>query len=335
MTQAHPGSELGIQFGGAEIFDPVPPVDYLLAQLDLCAGAPAVLAGAAFAGKTLIAQALALSIVSGRAAWGTFPVRRGRVVHLDYEQGARLTRERYQRLARAMGLTRKDVGGLMVRCHPPAKIDGKNAEDSMLRAADGTSLIVIDSFRAAAPTVDENSSSAREPLDMLARVSEQTTCAFLVVHHAKKPSKEGGNSPSSSIRGSSALVDAAGSVLVAQAQRPGLVQLTHVKARTSGRPHRPFPLRIDDVAEDFDERWGLMVALDDDEESRDDEGDDLVFEFIGANPGANTREIRAGVEGMANAQIDAAVRNLVLTGRIERRTGKRGSHLHHIVEESK
>src|SRR5687768_17999122 len=42
-------------------------------------------------------------IATGTRVFGMHPVRQGRVMHLDYEQGRRLTRTRYQRLAAALG----------------------------------------------------------------------------------------------------------------------------------------------------------------------------------------------------------------------------------------
>jgi hypothetical protein len=61
-----------------------------------------LIAGYGFTGKTIAAQALALAIASGGRVWDMFAARSGRVLHLDYEQGQRLTNERYQRLARGV-----------------------------------------------------------------------------------------------------------------------------------------------------------------------------------------------------------------------------------------
>jgi hypothetical protein len=321
---------LGVQFEGAEIFEPVEPPAYLLRALDLCPGPPLLFAGAAFAGKTPLVQALALSIVSGRQAWGRFSVTRGAVAHLDYEQGVRLTKERYGRLARAMGLGPEDVEGLAVRCHPPGRIDSPSAEEAMKGAAEGRQLLIVDSFRAAAPGTDENSSLARGPLDMLARVSEVTGCSFVVLHHARKPQRDSIGGPTNSLRGSSALVDAAGSVVVATSVRPGLVKLLHCKARTSGVPHAPFEVRIADLEQEDDPRWGLRVEVVEGLDVDLDQGpDQLVLAFVETNAGASKRAIRSGVEGR-NADVDAAIERLVQGGALVRNEGKRGSHSYSV-----
>src|SRR5690349_18967599 len=75
----------------AGIFAPLEPVNYLIEPLDLCPGAPALVAGYGFSGKTVALQSAAVSIASGQLVWGTFKARRGRALHIDYEQGSRLT----------------------------------------------------------------------------------------------------------------------------------------------------------------------------------------------------------------------------------------------------
>ena len=78
------------------IFEPLPPLNYLVESLDLCVGPPMLFAGYGFSGKTIAAQSMALSIATGERVWGAFSARQGRVIHIDYEQGPWLTRNRYQ-----------------------------------------------------------------------------------------------------------------------------------------------------------------------------------------------------------------------------------------------
>ena len=87
---------------GPALAAPLPELDYLVREIGLVAGggAPHLVAGYGFSGKTLALQALALALVTGRPVWGAYhsPHAR-RVVHVDLEQGDRLTRRRYQRFS--------------------------------------------------------------------------------------------------------------------------------------------------------------------------------------------------------------------------------------------
>ncbi len=231
------------------IFARLPPIPWLIEALDLCPGAPAMLAGYGYTGKTIAAQSMALAIASGNRAWDAFAALAGRIVHFDYEQGKRLTSRRYQRLAAGRDLTPDDVrGNLGVICHPRVYLDTPDAEEIFPRTVDGSVLCIIDSLRAAAPSIDENSSEVRRVLDMLGRVSERTNCTFLVIHHARKTQKESTGGIRETIRGSGALYDACSSVLVLEGQPEQDVRtLHHVKARTSGKTSEPLTMRIRDV----------------------------------------------------------------------------------------
>lgn len=245
----------------ATIFEPLPPVPYVLGALDICPGAPALVAGYGFSGKTVACQSLALSVATGGLAWGTYPVSQGRVCHIDYEQGSRLTRERYQRLALGMDVGPSDIGDrLRLATMPPMYLDGTAAEDVLCRELDGCTLAIVDSLRAAAPSVEENSSDVRRVLDMLGRVSERTGCAAIVIHHSRKPQRDAPGGAKMAIRGSGAIFDACGSVLVFEAAKGMPTTVSHEKARTSGVLAEDFSLTIADVPNGGDERWGLIVS---------------------------------------------------------------------------
>lgn len=244
----------------ADIFAPLPSVPWLCQALDLAPGAPALVAGYGFSGKTLAVQDLALAVATGSLLWGRFPVRQGRVLHLDYEQGSYLTRQRYQRLALARGVHPADLEGrLSLACLPPWYLDG-DAADTLTRLCEGFDLTIVDSFRAACPSTDENSSEARVPLDRLGRISETTGAVFGVIHHARKPSRDAQGGARMSVRGSGALYDACGSVLVFSAAKGDPTTVAHEKARISGRPHEDFRLMVEDVEIDGDPAAGLRVV---------------------------------------------------------------------------
>lgn len=244
---------------------PVPPIKYVIEALDLCPGPPAMFAGFGYSGKTMSAQALLLAIATGGRAWGFFtPAMRGPVVHIDHEQGENLTRMRYHRLARAAGVDVRELAtNVRLACHPRVYLNSSAAEDAYLEATDGAVLCVIDSLAASAPGDDENASSIRTLLDLLNRVSSKTGCAFLVLHHAGKPSKEA-RDPRALARGASAIFDACGSVLnlVGTGAAGAPIECVHTKAKSHGRSMDPFNMRIEDVAIDGNPRGGLRVTVD-------------------------------------------------------------------------
>lgn len=240
------------------IFAQLDPIAYAIRGLDLCPGAPAMVAGYGFSGKTVAMQAAALALATGQRVWGAFEGKRGRVLHVDYEQGQRLTRERYQRLAVGLTVGPSDIEDRLVLVSmPQIYLDGVSVEQ-LVKLFDGFDLVIIDSLRAACPTLEENDSSIRCVLDNLTRASEQTGCTIIVIHHARKPSQHASGGAKMAIRGSGALFDACSSVLVFDAEKGGPTRVSHEKARNSGRLTEDFELRIADLDDDYGTS-GLVV----------------------------------------------------------------------------
>lgn len=228
---------------------PLPDVPYLVDALAVGPGAPVLVAGFGFGGKTLSMQSLLLSVASGRPAWGVWQVKQGRALHLDWEQGHRVTAQRYQRLARGMGVELADLEGkLDAVIHPRVQLDGPEAlvESTYARLFEGRAVVLVDSLRAAAPGLDENSSEIRRPLDLLNRIAEKTGTTVIVIHHARKPTQES-SSPRYTIRGSGGLYDACGSVFVLGAEKGQPTRVSHEKDRNRGRTVEDFGLRFEDA----------------------------------------------------------------------------------------
>ncbi len=214
--------------------EPVPDPNWLCEALVLAPGAPALISGYGGSGKTTFVQHLAICAAQGELLLGHYPVRRTEVVHIDQEQGAQLTRRRYQRL----GLNR--CAQLRLSCLPQWSLADTRAEarSAFIRAVPRNGLVIIDSFLASCgPFLDgdggENASSSRAPLDFLTELSEATGSVFLVVHHSRKDRSD----PMTSARGSSAINDAVGLHLTYektdQAKKP---KLTRGKTRFEAPP---------------------------------------------------------------------------------------------------
>ena len=218
-------------------------------------------------------------------------------------------------------------GHLRLACYPTLRLDDDGAEDVIARECDGATLAIWDSYRAAAPRTDENSSEARVPLDMLARVSESTGCTQLVIHHARKPNAANAGGAKMSIRGSSALFDACATVLVLDGgEKNGPVVCSQEKARTTGVLRGDFALVIEDEVVDGNPRGGLRVRVGDLEGVADRRANDRFIElcnrvltFVRANPGSSSRSIRVRVRGKETT-ILAALEHLERNGAVRNRT---------------
>ncbi|MBN1605071.1 MAG: AAA family ATPase [Polyangiaceae bacterium] len=329
-----PGST-GLEIIEADaIFEAVPPTPWLIRGLDLCPGAPAMLAGYGFGGKSIAAQAMALDTAAECRIWGAFEAASGRVIHLDYEQGEHLTRRRYHRLLHGADLTPEDVRGrLGLVCHPATYLDDSGADAMLLRLLDGVTLCIVDSLRAASPKLEENSSEARRVLDMLGRVSERTGCTILVIHHARKAAQNAVGGVRETIRGSGALYDACGSVLVVEGSPEEETRtIHHVKARVSGKCADPMLLRIDDT-----DGGGLVVSVEEapsQEErehdrriARDDRFDAVVLAEVTKGPGRSTTELASALHANRSRDVSPALTRLRMVGQIRREEGPRRSEL--------
>jgi hypothetical protein len=316
-----------------DVFAPLPQIDWLCEGLRLARTGGAVLfAGYGYSGKSIFAQALALAVAAGASVGERYPCRRGPIVHLDWEQGQYMTNLRYQRLSLGMGIhpQRGGIaafgGALAVQSFPSLRLDQAGAEDRLRKIMEGRRLLIVDSLRAACPSLDENSSEIRRPLDMLNALADKTGCVPIVIHHAKK--QEGMTSDLRTVvRGSSAIFDAAASVYVFTAREGEPVLVSHVKERF-GRPVRPFRLLFEGNDDDGplrvsvtpDGEFGESVEL-----ARDREIQDQIIAALREHPGCPSVDaLRAHVRAKKERVVET-VRILVGQRRVERR--KDGYHV--------
>ena len=240
---------------------PLAPVPWVCQPFGLAPGFITLVAGYGYSGKTMALQSLAVSVASGCSVWGVWSCRKGRVLHLDYEQGLRLNQDRYQRLARGMGFELRDlpVGTLTVACLPRVYLDENGLQDELVKLVEGYTLVIVDSLRAAFPHADENSSEVRSYLDILSRVSERTGATFIVIHHARKPNGPNGGGAKYAIRGSSALFDAGQSVFIFEGEKNEPTRVVHDKDRIRGKTIEDFGLVTEDIAGETGPNHALIV----------------------------------------------------------------------------
>jgi hypothetical protein len=320
----------------AEIFAPLPETQWVARGLQMCPGRPMLIAGYGASAKTLASQQMALAVATGRPIWDFFASAPGLVRHLDYEQGWHATAKRYQRLALGHGIDSLDIGDRLALCTMPlVTLDSAGALDAYSKAADGASLVIVDALRGATPSSDENDSSIRGALDVLTRVSERTGATFVVLHHAGKP-KDSHDDTRTIARGSSAIFDAAGCVLVLRAGKTGAepkrVTQTKSPAEAEGAPIDDFVLVVEDVALGSNKTAGVRVAhrslqaLDPDAKSASQYESEVarLIRVITESPGLTQNQLvlRAG---MKRPRAIAVLAAMVDDGRIAVLPGPRGA----------
>jgi hypothetical protein len=225
-------------FQVANIYAPLVEPNWLCEMLCVAPGAPTLLAGKGGVGKTMLWQLLAICVATGRPFLG-MPVRKARVLHYDNEQGRNVTQRRYQRLAAGLGLDAGALGDLHIVCAPRLTLTTPGWEDELRRRVEGFGFWFGDSLRALCPALDENDSRIREPLDGLQRISEATGCVMSLLHHRNKST---GGDGSDKMRGSTAINDAAQTVIMLEPATRGF-NVAAGKVR-DGQPFTPFGVEI-------------------------------------------------------------------------------------------
>ncbi|XYH94859.1 AAA family ATPase [Sorangium sp. So ce1128] len=161
-----------------------------------------------------------------------------------------------------MGISQEDLEGrLEVSVFPPVYLNLRDAEDTYSKACEKVDLVIIDALKGATPGADENDSKIRDCIDTLSRVSERTGTAFLIIHHSGKPKDSHGDGRMVP-RGSSAIFDACGSVLVMTGEKGKPKKVSHEKgaAEAEGGVTEDFCLAIEDVSVGNNPRAGVRIV---------------------------------------------------------------------------
>lgn len=191
VTPLEGADELGVQWGGWD--KPQEPPVYLLEGLIPEAKVVTFFAEGGSV-KTWSALSLAISVATGKPWLGLYPVKQGRALVLDYEDGS------YEFHRRVRYLTGgEDIPTLGYRYGGP-QIDSKEywIELAEYVQKHDIALVIFDSISASMPgDADENSSAFAQGVKYAGRFTE-TGCTVVFIHHANK---------SGGIRGHSAVRD--------------------------------------------------------------------------------------------------------------------------------
>ena len=231
---------------------------------------------------------------------------RGRVLHLDYEQGRRITADRYQRMAAHLGIDLASLDGwLECGVLPSVSL----TSDMLCRVGENRTLVEVDSWRAAHPSIDENSSEVRRTLDAMGMASEKTGCTFATLSHARKPSKDSEGGAKMSIRGSSGFYDGCQTVYVFDGREVSAPVVSLEKDRIGGVALEPFRLLIEDTMGGA----GLSIRAEAIEQKAPDDFAAVsasVCKFIIDNPGIAGVEVLAERMQKRPATVRAVVQSL-------------------------
>ncbi len=196
-----------------------------------------VLAGEGGAGKGWLGTSLGDAVGRGLPWLGQAqfaPSRTGPCVYIDAERGRRYTGKRVKDFRKATG--RAPRVDFQFR---PAKLNptwvASLVEDQR------PALLILDSLSRLLPpgTKDTDNDAMAEVLGALRDIAERFECCILVIHHFKKRTEFGDNSPKARIRGATAIVNVADVALAAWQEKDGLVRCEVVKSYW-GDPARPF-----------------------------------------------------------------------------------------------
>ena len=268
FSEAEKSDALNI-LSSAEILQALGPLEWLCDGLRLGPGGVTMFAGFGDSAKSILCMYLALCVASGTPIFGTYPVTQVRVLWLDYEQGLRLTCERFQRIANSMNIDFAKLSAtniLRLGNMPSIYMDDDRMEATLRSAVSDVGCIFFDSFKASAPDTDENSSAARKPLDMLIRVSDGER-AIIGIHHSRKTTKDTPNKGDlrMMMRGSGGIYDALQGNFVMYRPDPtdqnAPIRINHTKERLRGRKIDEFGIRVHDESNEDGTilDWGLRV----------------------------------------------------------------------------
>jgi hypothetical protein len=270
-----PGAgELGTKpLTGLDLAKPLPPLHYLVERIGMpSGGGPAhIIGGFGFSGKTVVSQALLLSLAVGASAWGAFTgCEPQKVTHVDNEQGIATTQRRYQRLANTSGRQLEELGDSLRLFTYPKMRNGNPIKlieahrNAWTEIMSGRDVVLIDSLDATRDgSVKQSDAEVRSALDLLGSISEETKCRPLVIHHANKASLDGSveRDPRAALAGSQAIFAACDSIYLLTNAKGEPVKVTHIKSRSHGDPVDDWALSITDQPSLDDSKWGLAVRV--------------------------------------------------------------------------
>lgn len=154
-------------------------VETLVPEASLCIGA-----GDSGLGKSAWAYQMGMCVASGKP-FLSHPVKQGRALYIDLENGREGILGVTRSLAKHLGITDVPEDFLLL-----TERDDLYALKAIV-AEYRPVLVVIDSLRSFRPDAEEKPTYAARLLNELRDIAKKFAAAFLLIHHIKKPSENG------------------------------------------------------------------------------------------------------------------------------------------------
>lgn len=157
------------------------PVEYIVAP---CVAAASVnlFVGDSGLGKSPFAYQMALAVATGRPFAG-LETKRGPVVYVDLENGESSVWEILASLMEFEGI-KSPPSNLFIFSSAAAQLESALAQVKPV-------LVVVDSLRAMWPDAETENEGTAELLSKLHKWGAKYGCAFLLIHHIRKPHEDG------------------------------------------------------------------------------------------------------------------------------------------------
>jgi len=163
-----------------------------------------IIAGMAESFKSWITADMALSIAAGKTCLGRFPVEQGPAIIFDQQVDEREVKRRLQKLAEGRGL---DLAALPIAAVVDEGLDLNSPADLAvvidIIKQRGANYALFDSAPDFFPGINSNDNSeVRLAMSKFKRIGRETGAAIMGIHHLRKTSKEGVNTPEERLFGS-------------------------------------------------------------------------------------------------------------------------------------
>ena len=276
------------------------------------AAAVGLIGGHPKCGKTWLGLDLALSVASGTACLGCYPVRQpGPVLVYLAEDSLATVRQRVEAMAKHRGLALSQLD-LHVITAPRLRLDDPGDHDRLLRTVQvlGPRLLLLD------PLVRLHQANENDAVEMaqllcgLRELQKRFQVAVAVVHHIRKNGGAGAQ-PGQGLRGSSDLWAWSDSNLYLRREQRQLVLC--MEHRAAPAPD-PVVLRL---AEDDPARLHLEVVGKDPPRSCDRSLEERIVEVLAEVPSITRGQLRARLQ-VKNETLGRVLDRLQEQGRVDR-----------------
>jgi hypothetical protein len=286
-------------------------VPFVVARL-VPAGDLTLLVGAPKQGKTMLAEAMAIAVASGKPFAGEFEVRQGPVLLVLEEDRREEVRGRLEGFARGTGLDLLSLPIFLLvrkgwRIDQPDGIEWLRGELRERRIT----LVVIDCLSAVHRMHENERDDMSSLLRPLTPLLDPTGAALLFTHHERKAGK-GGRMGVHASRGSGELAAIARSLL--HVTRNG--KLWRVSALGNYDPPDPFSLALEG------DRESRVVSFVGSAREPGESLEDILLALLEQEPGLTTEEIRRRLEKRYSV-VQKALEGLETANRVERQSVNR------------